>query len=569
MSGPEVVFAFAGGQNVYYRELAEALRFELDQLGVSSRLAVNELPAPVAGRVVVLVSPSEFAQFGGVTLAPALLRRCILLSAEQPGSDSFAANAELGRGAGGLFDLHAPAVAAYRAAGVAAEHLRLGYSAAWDGREEGLGRDIDILFIGRSSERRERALARYADLFDRFRCELVLADPSIPHAHEGPDFVAGGSKRRLLARSKVLLNLHAEDGAGFEWLRAAEAISSGCAIASEQAAGLEPLRPGVDLFTGDAEALPYLATWLAEDEVHRTQVAGEAEASLRATPLADAAATLLEAARKVAAVDAAPQVEAQAQVAQVLLSSVPLLAPRPVPAGPVEEPPAPGNLRLRPAIEAATPAWREAARPVVSAVLPFDDAAAALAALESLRRSTISAWEAVLVGAAEGESGDVLRDWMSRHPDLRACLVRPAGNGGAAARNAGVARSRGDLVLMLDSDSRLRPSGIARLVAALVGDPGADFAYGLLDRGAGEGGGVANRFGWDLQRLAAESYIELPAMIRRRALFELGGYSEDPRLEPGREDHDLWLRMARERRRAIFVRELVGSRRVTALLAAQ
>lgn len=490
-SGPEVVFAFTGGQNAFHRELAEALSFELGRLGARSRVVVDEFPAPTDGRVVVLLPAQEFTEFGGVVLAPALLARCIAIS---------------------------PA------------DLQLGYSEAWDGRDGIAERDIDVLFLGRASERRERALAGCADLLERFRCEFVLADPSVPNAHEGPSFVAGENKRRLLARSKVLLNVHAEEGAGFEWLRAAEAISCGCAVVSEHAPGLEPLRPGVDLLTGSLDSLGYLAAWVAEDDERRAEIAREAEARLRATPLADAAARLLDAARRVDAEAAAPQVASQARVVGARLASVPVLRPDlpPPPPEPAESIELKRALQaierqdrelrsLRRRLDAAEPTRirNEASRPLVSAIVPRGDDASVAETLESVRRSTMRSWE-VLVG------------------------------------DAGAERAHGELLLVLDPGSLIRPFGMARLVAALAKDPGADLAYGLVDRREGdEPAAVLNKFGWDVQRLQRESYIEPPVLIRRRVLFELGGCSEDS---------DLCQQMAAAGRRATFVRQFVGSR---------
>jgi hypothetical protein len=509
MSDPEVVFAFTGGQNAFHRELAEALSFELERLGARSRVAVDEFPAPTDGRVVVLLPAQEFTEFGGVVLAPALQRRCIALSPEQ---------------------------------------LQLGYSEAWDGRDgDDAERDVDVLFLGRATARRERALAGYADLLERFRCEFVLADPSGPNAHEGPSFVTGANKRALLARSKVLLNVHAEEGAGFEWLRAAEAISCGCAVVSEHSPDLAPLRPGVDLLSGSLDSLGYLAAWLAEDDERRAEISRGAEARLRAAPLADAAAKLLDEARRVDAEPAAPQVAGQARVVAARLASVPVLRPDPPPpraesAESIEleralqlleqqdqqlqslsrrldaaeaarvrpDDPAPRTVE-----EAVTPASREAGRPLVSAIIPLGDDASGVEALESVRGSTMRSWE-VLVGAAGAE---------------RAC---------------------GELLLVLDRGSLIRPFGMARLVAALIKDSSADFAYGLVDRREGdEPAAVLDKFGWDLQRLQRESYIEPPVLIRRRALAELGGYSEGA---------DLCRQLAAAGRRATFVRQFVGSR---------
>lgn len=545
MSDPEVVFAFTGGQNAFHRELAEALSFELGRLGARSRVVVDEFPAPTDGRVVALLPAQEFTEFGGVVLAPALLRRCLAISPEQ---------------------------------------LQLGYSEAWDGREGDAERDVDVLFLGRATVRRERALAGFADLLERFRCEFVLADPSVPNAYEGPSFVTGANKRALLARSKVLLNLHAEEGAGFEWLRAAEAISCGCAVVSEHSPDLEPLRPGIDLLTGSLDSLGYLAAWLAEDDERRAEIAREAEARLRAAPLANAAARLIDEARRVDAQPAPPQVASQARVVGARLASVPVLRPDLPPPPPESaesieleralqlleqqdrelrslrrrldaaelarvrpEDPAPRTVE-----EAVTPAWNEATRPLVSAILPLGDAAVSVVeALESVRRSTMRSWEIVVIDDAGGES-DGVRAWIGRNPDLRAALIRhEMGRGRAAALNTAAERARGELLLMLDPDSLVRPFGMARLAAALVKDPGADLSYGLLDRREGdEPAAILDKFGWDLQRLQRESYIEPPAMIRRRTLFELGGCSEDA---------DLCQQIAAAGRRATFVRQFVGS----------
>jgi hypothetical protein len=495
VNDPEVVFAFTGGQNAFHRELAEALSFELERLGARSRVVVDEFPAPTDGRVVVLLPAQEFTDFGGVVLTPALLRRCIALSPEQ---------------------------------------LRLGYSEAWDDRDGDAERDVDVLFLGRASARRERALAGYADLLERFRCEFVLADPSVPNAHEGPSFVTGANKRALLARSKVVLNLHAEEGAGFEWLRAAEAISCGCAVVSEHSPDLAPLRPGVDLLTGSLDSLGYLAAWLAEDDERRAEVAREAEARLRAAPLADAAAKLLDEARRVDAQPAAPQVASQARVVGARLASVPVLRPDlpPPPAESAESTELKRALQvierqdqelqsLRRRLDTAESArirpedGKEASRPLVSVIVPPGDDASLNETLESVRRSTMRSWEIVL-----GDSG--------------------------------AERAHGELLLLLDPGSLIRPFEMARLVAALTKDPGADFAYGLVDRREGdEPAAILDKFGWDLQRLRRESYIEPPVMIRRRVLFELGGYSEDA---------DLCQQMAATGRRATFVRQFVASR---------
>lgn len=596
MSDPEVVFALARGQNAFFRELAEALVFELEALGGRGRITTGSLPDQKPGSVTVLLPPHEFVNLSSTQVPPSVLRRCVVISAEQPTSGFFATNVEIGRHAGAVMDINSRAVRAYAAHGIEAEHLQLGYSSAWDMRDAVGERDVDVVFIGRATDRRERALAGYADVLERFNCEFILSGDDAPSVGEAANYAAEERKLRLLARSKVLLNVHGEEEPYFEWLRAAEAISSGCVLVSEHSTDLGPLRPGVDLVTGSKDSLGFLTAWVLDDEERRAAIARDADARLRShVPLSGAAARLLAAARRVDAVPVTPRAEREARVTQASIALASLW-PRPQP--PVDDGVSPGEKRAlralkrqqhdllalrrllaaealarsrpeRPAPEtveeALTPAWSERVRPLVSVIVPlYNDADVVTEALDSVDRSTMSSWELVVVDDASTDaSSAAVRDWMERHPDHRVALVRHEVNRGlAAARNSGADQARGELLLMLDSDNLIRPFGLARLTEALRRDPGADFAYGMLDRiGAPDRIGIVSKFAWEPQRLRSGNYIDALALIRRRALFELGGYSEDPRLALGLEDYDFWVRIAEAGRRGAFVRQFVGSYR--------
>jgi hypothetical protein len=597
MIEPEIVFALARGQNVFFLELAEAFRFELGLLGVSSRVVEGELPTARKGAVTVLLPPHEFATLSGLELTPGVLSRCVLISAEQPATPFFGSNAHLGRDAGAVLDINRRGVRAYRALGIEAEHLQLGYSRAWDGRDQACERDIDLLFLGRVTERRERALAVYADVLERFNCEIILSDNASPNTGGGASFAAMESKHGLLARSKVLLNIHGEDEPYFEWLRVVEAMSCGCAVVSEHSTDIEPLQAGADLMTGSLGSLGYLAAWLLDDDDRRAAIASSGETRLRAeAPLSQAAARLRDVARRVDAVPLDPEAEVETKVARAKLTL------SPPPSRKVPLPPSDGTslterrilralkrhqgelaslrrrfaaeqlARLRPRDpephtheDLTTPAWRERSRPIASVVIPMYNAAeTVLEALDSVAGSTMRSWEIVVVndGSADG-GGEMVREWAERHPNQRLGLFRHEVNRGLPpSRNTGMKRARGDLLLMLDADNRVRPFGISRLVTALVKDPGADFAYGLLDRfELGGPLGLISKFGWEPARLRSGNYIDALAMIRRRALFEMDGYTEDPRLM-GVEDYDLWARMAEDGRRGAFVRQIVAEYRV-------
>jgi GT2 family glycosyltransferase len=597
MSSPELVFAFDGGQNNFFRELAEKLIFELARLGVRGSVVLDDFPVPRSGMVTVLLPPHEYANLSKIDLSPPLLDRCILISAEQPTSGFFPWNVNLAHGAGAVFDINRRAVRAYQDSGIPAEHLQLGHSEAWERPDHTADRDIDILFLGRATGRRERALAAYADVLERFECELVLSDDRTANAAAGANFAAGEDKLRLLGRSKVLLNVHGEDEPYFEWLRAVEAICCGCVLVSESSTDLDPLRPGVDLVTGGYSSLGLLAAWMAEDDDRRREIAENGMNRLRAeAPLSRAAEKLAEAAGRV---DGHPVTDRARQEAGAARAGYALARAKPPPKPPAPDPGfSPGEQRALRALKrqqleivslrrqlaanalvqerldrappgtvkvAETPAFRDEGRPLVSVIVPlYNHADVVTDALDSVVSSTFGSWEIVVVDDASTDGGPAaVRAWMDRHPDRGACMVRHEVNRGlSAARNTGAKTACGDLLLMLDSDNSIRSLGLARLIRVLVEDPGADFAYGIIDRFEGEEPvDLISKFGWEPVRFREGNYIDALTLIRRRALFEMQGYSADPRLALGLEDYDLWARIAEEGRRGAFVRQLVASYR--------
>jgi len=62
---------------------------------------------------------------------------------------------------------------------------------------------------------------------------------------------------------------------------------------------------------------------------------------------------------------------------------------------------------------------------------------------------------------------------------------------------------------------------------------------------------------WEPQRLTRQNWIDAPALIWRRQLVELGGYSTDPRLH-GLEDFDLWCRIASASLRGAHVPQVLA-----------
>lgn len=592
---PEIVFNFAPGQNHFFVELAEALTDELAGLGVSARVASDEYPDPHRGRVTVLMPPHEYVYLTAFRPPPAVLQRCIGISAEQPSSHHFGQNIEVARDLGAVFDINRRAVREYARHGIEAQHLPLGHTRSWD-RFDHADRDIDILFMGRYTDRRGRALGSYADIFERHRLHIQFWDNSRPASSGSEGFLADSVKRDLLARSKVVLSLHGDAEPYFEWLRVVEAISAGCAVVSEHSSDVAPLVPGEDFVSGGLERLGLLCAAVVDDAELREQTRRSAYAKLvRYLPMRLAARSLMEAAT---AID-----QERVSTAGLGLARLDYLAAKRTrrPTFELQPPqhdlaPATGSalralksltmstmalrrridhleqllktgsqFQIAPIVKHETGAWGVSERRPVTVIVPlYNHADDIRAALESVLRSDVSDWEMVIIDDGSGDSGaDVVTEFLEQHDDRPMRMVQhPLNRGLPHARNTGVAHSTGEFLLMLDADNELRGSTIRKLRAALDEDSGASFAYGILERFSAEGPeGLISAFPWDPQRLRIGNYIDALAMIRREVLLALGGYRADPRIH-GWEDYDLWVRLAEAGLRGAFVPEMVARYKV-------
>src|SRR5262249_26472640 len=135
----------------------------------------------------------------------------------------------------------------------------------------------------------------------------------------------------------------------------------------------------------------------------------------------------------------------------------------------------------------------------------------------------------------------------------------------ARARNLGLERSRGEFVFILDADNAIYPSALAELVRALQEDPGASFAYGIIEEFDARGSSDLRSWpAWDPRRFAYGNYIDAMALIRRSDVLELDGYATDPRLY-GWEDFDLWCQFVDRGMRGVQVPNILARYRSSRL----
>lgn len=180
----------------------------------------------------------------------------------------------------------------------------------------------------------------------------------------------------------------------------------------------------------------------------------------------------------------------------------------------------------------------------VSVVIPCYNHSAYLGeAIESALRQT---WPDVEVVVVDDGSTDESAEVAGRYPQVR--VLRQPNRGLGHARNAGLAASRGEVVIFLDADDRLRPGAARAGIRVLGAHPGAMMAFGrcaVIDaRGAPLRAMTLPVSGDIYAALLRRNHIWTPGVAawRRDVFSELGAF--DTRCDPAA-DYDLYLRAAR------------------------
>lgn len=567
--------------NEFMTDIARWLVDAAAQTGRSSELVLDELPT-ADGATHLVIAPHEFFVLSDATDAE-LRRACaasIPVCTEQPGTPWFHLGLQFTRFSPIVLDINRHGVAALRDNHVPARHLRLGgvpamnHHAGDDSVDGAWGddRDVEVLFMGGDTGRRAAQLAALAPRLWNRACDLRTFRFTQP-VHSGvAGLVFGDDKYRLLARSKILLNLHRDDEVPgyFEWARMVEAMANGCVVVTEPSAGYEPLTPGVHFVetTDPGRAIDEL---LDDPERCARVGAAAARAVLHEFPLVDTLGPLL------AEIEQAAPVEPPRRTQRFQRDHRPPPLPvfRPAPAlrrriydavlaevalqRRIER----ARCRVRHGaddvvIETRTPAY-DAATPEVSVVVTlFNYAPLVGETLASLVASDDVAFEIIIVDDHSTDDGrTVVEAFGHEHPEVPMLLLGSEINRGlVAARNLGFSRARADRVMVIDADNLVYPNCLRRLSDALDADPSAAFAYSTLEDFGAEPG-IRSAMDWHVPWLCERNYIDAQAMIRTDVFERLGGYLEHPG-HYGWEDWDLWLRMAAAGERGEHVRSMLG-----------
>jgi GT2 family glycosyltransferase len=589
-----ICFVSSSRGNHFMTELLEGVASVLREEGVPFEFAFDGFPH-LAEPMAYVVIPHEFFATTPRELWPTddQLQRTISFCVEMPGTKWFELTASHAAHTGAAVAINHSATSELRRRGVSATFFQLGYAPLWDRWQRDLdgSRATDVVYLGSTDSRRDSFLASYADVLWRYRTRIL-----VPHAEprtvRRPEYLIGDEKYALLANSKVLINLHRGDSRSLEWVRVLEAISNGCVVVSEHSLDHEPLRPGEHFLSSAPESLGLVVDELLQDRELLSTLRCEGYDFVRRE------------------LSLAPAARMLAELADDLVAGVPPIttsrsaSPAPAPE-PLEEPPTPepiaaefaklrsGLYRLEietlhtrrsletllarfgddgrdrandswPAdgirIVSTTPAFATA-QPRVSVLVPlFTHELVVSDALASVAGSAYRDLELLVCDdASRDRSVEAVERFLTKRPWLPAILLQSrVNNGPSRTRNELAARARGELVFLLDSDNKIYPTAIERLVELLDANPTASLAYAMLaEHTAGVPTGLLSRLSWDPALLRLGNYIDTMSLLRRDALLSLGGFCEDPRLTH-MEDYDLWCRFASDGHHGAFLPEILG-----------
>src|ERR1700733_7480819 len=108
-------------------------------------------------------------------------------------------------------------------------------------------------------------------------------------------------------------------------------------------------------------------------------------------------------------------------------------------------------------------------QPLITTVIPcFNAAATLLRAIDSVRGQSYPNIEII---AVDDGSRDGTLALLREQEALGVRVIAQANGGAAAARNAGIAAARGELLAFLDADDEWRPDNLARQVKILAAHP--------------------------------------------------------------------------------------------------
>ncbi len=161
-------------------------------------------------------------------------------------------------------------------------------------------------------------------------------------------------------------------------------------------------------------------------------------------------------------------------------------------------------------------------------------------AIGSVLASAFEDYEIIIVndGSTDPFTSAVFRELEHDFQDHRKVhILHQARSGLPEARNNGIRRSRGEYILPLDADNRVKPQFLSKASEILNNDPGVGVVYAFAEL-FGQREGIWEFSEFDPKRMLLYNLVEA-CSVYRRAVWEQHPYDSEMRI--GYEDWDFWI----------------------------
>lgn len=176
----------------------------------------------------------------------------------------------------------------------------------------------------------------------------------------------------------------------------------------------------------------------------------------------------------------------------------------------------------------------------VSVIIPCYNQGQYLAgALESLKAVDASLLEVIIVN--DGSTDNFTNEYCRKLQSEGYNVIFQENKGLSGARNTAIGIAKGDYILALDADNKIRPEYILKSIAVMDSNPQVAVVYGNAQF-FGDRHDVWVPGPFNLQRIMISNVIDACSVIRRSVLQQVGQY--DTSMRSGWEDWELYLRIA-------------------------
>ncbi|GAA3614065.1 glycosyltransferase [Flavivirga amylovorans] len=192
-------------------------------------------------------------------------------------------------------------------------------------------------------------------------------------------------------------------------------------------------------------------------------------------------------------------------------------------------------------------------KPLISVVIPcYNQAHFLTETLESVLNQTLNNWECIIVNDGSPDNTDeVSEKWVKK--DKRFKYIYKDNGGLPSARNAGIAISDSEYILPLDSDDKIHPSFLEKIIQAFNNNPSLELVCSRIQLF-----GVKNEElilpNYNYNQLLLQNCFGHCSAFKKRTWKAINGYDENLK---SFEDWEFWIRLLKNNGKVYKIPELL------------